>query len=71
MSYILCRSKKESVYCKSDTAIFGVLCGSIPYILTGNMILALMNGNRELSFYLILGLLTAVCKFGKIAGHNL
>lgn len=64
--------RKKKLYVASVIlAIFGVLCGIVPYILTGNMILALMKGNREWSFYLTQGLLTALCQLGKIAGHNL
>lgn len=64
--------RKKKLYTTSVIlAIFGVLCGIIPYILTGNMIRGLIEGNREWSFYLIQGLLMALCWIGKLVGHNI
>lgn len=64
--------RKKKLYTVSVIlAIFGVLCGIIPYILTGNMIRGLIEGNREWSFYLIQGLLMALCWIGKLVGHNI
>lgn len=64
--------RKKKLYTASVLlAIFGVLCGIIPYILTGNMIRNLIEGNREWSFYLTQALMMALCWLGKILGHNI
>lgn len=63
--------RKKKLYVTSVLlAIFGVICGIMPYILTGNIIRSLIEGNREWSFYLTQGLIMALCWIGKIGGHN-
>ena len=63
--------RKKSLYTTSVVlAVIGVLCGILPFVITGNMIRNLIEGNREWSFYLTQGGLMAVCWIGKIVCHN-
>ena len=64
--------RKKSLYTISVVlAVIGVLCGILPFIITGNMIRNLIEGNREWSFYLVQGGLMAVCWIGKLLCHNI
>ena len=64
--------QKKSLYITSVLlASAGVLCGIIPYAIMGNMAKNLIEGNREWSFYLTLGIIMGLCWVGKILGHNI
>ena len=64
--------RKKSLYIASVLfAAIGVLCSIAPYIIMGNMIRNLIDGNSEWSFYLIQGLLMAVFWLARVTLHSI
>ena len=63
---------RKSLYTASVLlAICGVACSIIPYIIMGNMVKELIDGNREWGFYLQMGLIMAVFWLGRVIFHAL
>ena len=52
-------------------AIIGVLCSIVPYIIVGNMLAKLLEGNREWSVYLSDGLTMAAFWLGRVICHGI
>lgn len=52
-------------------AILGVACSIAPYMIMGDMVTNLIDGNRQWSFYLEKGLLMAVFWIGRVIFHGL
>lgn len=64
--------RKKSLYIASVLfAAIGVLCSIAPYIIMGNMVRNLIDGNKEWSFYLIQGLLMAVFWLARVTLHSI
>ncbi|MDQ0362251.1 ABC transporter ATP-binding protein [Breznakia pachnodae] len=51
-------------------AIIGVACGLIPYFMVSKMLVALLDGNKEVSFYVTQCLIAGVGYLGKSLFHN-
>ena len=52
-------------------AILGVACSIVPYIIMGDIVTKLIDGNREWSYYVQKGLLMAVFWIGRVIFHGL
>lgn len=52
-------------------AVAGVVCSLVPYVIMGDMVTKLINGNREWAAYLREGLIMAVFWIGRVIFHGL
>ena len=64
--------EKKSLYIASVIfAIIGVACSIIPYVIMGDMIARLIDGNRDWHFYLRDGIIMAVFWIGRVTFHGI
>lgn len=64
--------EKKSLYIASVIfAIIGVACSIIPYVIMGDMIAKLIDGNRDWYFYLRDGIIMAVFWIGRVTFHGI
>lgn len=52
-------------------AVLGVLCSIIPYIIVGDMLAKLLDGNKDWSFYLRGGFIMAAFWLGRVIFHGI
>ncbi|WP_230398128.1 ABC transporter ATP-binding protein [Novisyntrophococcus fermenticellae] len=53
------------------TAVLGVLCSIVPYIIVGDMLAKLLGGNKDWSFYLRDGFIMAAFWLGRVIFHGI
>lgn len=63
---------RKNLYAASVVlAVCGVACSIIPYVIMGNMVAGLIEGNRQWEFYLQGGLVMALFWLGRVIFHAL
>lgn len=64
--------EKKSLYIASViSAIAGVACSIVPYVIMGNMVAELIGGNRNWQFYLSDGIIMTVFWVGRVVFHGI
>lgn len=64
--------EKKSLYIASViSAVIGVACSIVPYVVMGNMVAELICGNRDWQFYLKEGIVMAVFWVGRVVFHGI